>query len=83
MGLGEVSPENVDEAVLVQHDAVTRGGNSGSPIFNQYGHVVAVHAAHLDDEAEVKVDGRQTTVVDASPFRVGMRVDLLRRVGAP
>jgi hypothetical protein len=83
MGLGEVSPENVDEAVLVQHDAVTRGGNSGSPIFNQYGHVVAVHAAHLDDEAEVKVDGRQTTVVDASPYRVGMRVDLLRRVSAP
>jgi S1-C subfamily serine protease len=83
MALGERAPESMDDAVLVQHDAVTRGGNSGSPIFNQYGHVIAIHAAHLDDEDDVKVGGRETTVVDASPFRVGMRVDLLRGVKAP
>jgi S1-C subfamily serine protease len=83
MALGEQAPASNEDAVLVQHDAVTRGGNSGSPIFNQYGHVVAVHAAHLDDEADVKVDGKQTTVVDASPYRVGMRIDLLKGVPSP
>lgn len=72
-----------DKASLIQHDAVTRGGNSGSPVFNQYGHVVAVHAAHIDDEQEVSIAGQKTTVVDASPFRIGMRVDLLKGVPAP
>jgi len=83
VALGEKPPENADDAVLVQHDAVTRGGNSGSPIFNQYGHVIAIHAAHLDDEDEVKMGGKQTTMVNASPFRVGMRIDLLKGVRAP
>ena len=83
MALGEQAPETFKDAVLVQHDAVTRGGNSGSPIFNQYGHVFAIHAAHLDDEDEVKVGGKQTTVVNSSPYRVGMRIDLLNAVGAP
>jgi hypothetical protein len=72
-----------DKAVLVLHDAVTRGGNSGSPIFDQYGHVIAVHAAHLDDERDVEIGGKKTKVLEASPFRVGMRVDLLRGVPAP
>jgi S1-C subfamily serine protease len=83
MALGEQAAESLDDAVLVQHDAVTRGGNSGSPIFDQFGHVIAIHAAHLDDEDEVQVGGKQTTVVNASPFRVGMRIDLLRKVRTP
>ena len=72
-----------DQAVLIQHDAVTRGGNSGSPIFNQYGHVVGVHAAHIDEEQEVTIGGKKTTVVDSSAFRIGMRIDLLRGVPPP
>jgi hypothetical protein len=72
-----------DQAVLIQHDAVTRGGNSGSPVFNQHGHVIGVHSAHLDEESEVSVSGEKTKVVGASPFRVAMRVDLLRGVPAP
>lgn len=72
-----------DQSVLIQHDAVTRGGNSGSPVFNQHGHVIGVHAAHLDEESEVQVSGEKTKVVGASPFRVAMRVDLLRGVPAP
>jgi len=83
MTWGEQAPETHADAVLIQHDAVTRGGNSGSPIFNQYGHVVGIHAAHLDEENDVSVDGQKTTVVDASPFRVGMRIDLLHGVRAP
>lgn len=83
MAFGEGAPKSFADAVLVQHDAVTRGGNSGSPIFNQYGHVIAVHAAHLDEETEIKVGGKTTTVVNTSPFRVGMRVDLLSGVRVP
>lgn len=83
MAMGEGAPKSTDDAVLVQHDAVTRGGNSGSPIFNQYGHVIGVHAAHIDEEKEVQVGGKKTTVVDSSPFRIGMRVDLLNGVRSP
>ena len=80
--LGEraASPE---QAKLIQHDAVTRGGNSGSPIFNQYGHVIGVHAAHIDEEDEITIGGTKTTVVTSSPFRLGMRIDLLREVPRP
>ncbi|MEO7327152.1 MAG: serine protease, partial [Minicystis sp.] len=76
-------PASAEKAVLIQHDAVTRGGNSGSPIFNQYGHVIGVHAAHLDDEEEVQMGGKKTKVVNSSPFRIGMRIDLLQGVPAP
>ncbi|WP_437289959.1 S1 family peptidase [Sorangium sp. So ce406] len=72
-----------DRAALIQHDAVTRGGNSGSPIFNQYGHVIGIHAAHIDDEDDVTIDGRKTKVTQSSPFRIGMRIDLLQGVPAP
>lgn len=83
MAFGETAPDEVKDGVLIQHDAVTRGGNSGSPIFNQYGHVIGIHAAHLDEEREVSVGGQKTTVVDSSPYRVGMRIDLLNGVRAP
>ena len=76
-------PTSPEKAVLIQHDAVTRGGNSGSPVFNQYGHVIAVHAAHLDDEADAKVGGQQTKIIGSSAFRIAMRVDLLPGVPAP
>jgi hypothetical protein len=78
---GETS--SAAESVLLQHDAVTRGGNSGSPIFNQYGNVIAIHTAHIDDEDEVSIDGKKVTVVQSSPFRVGMRIDLLGGVPKP
>lgn len=70
-------------ASLIQHNAVTRGGNSGSPIFNQYGNVIAIHTAHIDDEEEVRISGKKTKVVDSSPFRLGMRIDLLKKVPRP
>jgi V8-like Glu-specific endopeptidase len=82
MGFAEEAT-SADKSVLIQHDAVTRGGNSGSPIFNQYGNVIGVHAAHIDEENEVQVGGQKTKVVGASPFRIGMRIDLLRGVPAP
>lgn len=74
---------SAEKSVLLQHDAVTRGGNSGSPVFNQYGHVIAVHAAHLDDEAEAQIGGQKTKIVGSSDFRIAMRIDLLTGVPAP
>lgn len=82
MGFDE-QPTTPDKVKLILHDAVTRGGNSGSPIFNQYGHVVGVHAAHVDEEADVSIGGQKTTVVQSSPFRLGMRIDLVREVPKP
>lgn len=81
-GLGE-RPATPDQAVLIQHDAVTRGGNSGSPIFNQYGHVIGIHAAHIDEEDDVSIGGEKTKVVGSSPYRLGMRIDLLSQVPRP
>jgi len=72
-----------ERAVLIQHDAVTRGGNSGSPIFNQHGHVIGVHAAHIDDEDDVSIGGKSTKVVGSSAFRLGMRIDLVQEVPRP
>jgi len=82
MGFDEQAT-TADKATVILHDAVTRGGNSGSPVFNQYGHVIAVHAAHVDDEEDISIGGQKTTVVQSSPFRIGMRIDLIRGVPAP
>ncbi len=82
MGFDEQAT-SAEKAPVILHDAVTRGGNSGSPIFNQYGHVIAVHAAHVDDEEDISIAGQKTTIVQASPFRIGMRIDLVRGVPTP
>lgn len=82
MGFAEEST-TPDKTALILHDAVTQGGNSGSPVFNQYGNVIGVHAAHVDEEEDVSIGGQKTKVVDASPFRLAMRIDLIRGVPTP
>jgi pSer/pThr/pTyr-binding forkhead associated (FHA) protein len=82
MGFAEEST-TPDKTALILHDAVTQGGNSGSPVFNQYGSVISVHAAHVDEEEDVSIGGQKTKVVDASPFRIAMRIDLIRGVPKP
>ena len=62
---------------LIQHDAPTTHGTSGSPIFNSAGHVVAVNAGgYLESDTET-VAGRKTEVVKGSPYKFGMRIDLV------
>ena len=65
---------------LVQHDAGTTHGTSGSPIFNGRGKVVAINAGgYLEGDSET-VGGRRTEVVKASPYKFGMRIDLLNAI---
>jgi hypothetical protein len=62
---------------LVQHDAPTTQGTSGSPVFNGRGKVIAVNAGGYLENDDETIAGRKTEVVRASPYKFGMRVDLL------
>jgi S1-C subfamily serine protease len=62
---------------LIQHDAPTTHGTSGSPVFNAKGHVVAVNAGGYLEGDQETVAGRKTEVVKASPYKFGMRIDLV------
>ncbi len=65
---------------LVQHDAPTTHGTSGSPVFNGKGHVVAVNAGGYLEGDEETVAGRKTEVVKSSPYKFGMRIDLVNAI---
>jgi S1-C subfamily serine protease len=62
---------------LIQHDASTTQGTSGSPVFNGRGKVIAVNAGGYTENDDETIAGRKTEVVRASPYKFGMRVDLL------
>jgi len=70
-------PAPAAEAWLIQHDASTTDGMNGSPIFNGHGKVIAVNAGSYLDSDDETIAGRKTEVVKASPYKFGMRVDLL------
>lgn len=65
------------ETWLIQHDAPTTHGTSGSPIFNGRSKVVAVNSGGYLEGDDETIAGRKTEVVKASPYKFGMRVDLL------
>jgi hypothetical protein len=65
---------------LVQHDAPTTHGTSGSPVFNGKGHVIAINAGGYLEGDQETVSGRKTEVVKASPYKFGMRIDLLNAI---
>lgn len=62
---------------LVQHDAPTTHGTSGSPIFNGKGKVIAINSGGYLEGDDVTIAGRKTAVVRDSPYKFGMRIDLL------
>ncbi len=62
---------------LVQHDAGSTKGTTGSPIFNVQGKVVAINSGEYLEEGEQKIAGRKIEVVKASPYKFGMRIDLV------
>jgi V8-like Glu-specific endopeptidase len=65
---------------LVQHDAATTHGTSGSPMFDGKGHVVAINSGGYVESDEASIAGRKTEVVRASPYKFGMRIDLLNAI---
>jgi V8-like Glu-specific endopeptidase len=65
------------DAWLIQHDASSTQGTSGSPVFNGRGKVIAVNAGGYTENDDETIAGRKTEVVRASPYKFGMRVDLL------
>jgi V8-like Glu-specific endopeptidase len=73
-------PGGFADTWLVQHDAPTTHGTSGSPIFNGKGHVIAINAGGYMEGDEETVSGRKTEVVKASPYKFGMRIDLLNAI---
>ena len=62
---------------LIQHDAPTTAGTSGSPIFNGRGKVIGINAGGYLEGDDETIAGKKTEVVKASPYKFGMRVDLL------
>lgn len=70
-------PASFGDQWLVQHDAPTTHGTSGSPVFNGKGKVVAINAGGYLEGDDETIAGRKTEVVKASPYKFGMRIDLL------
>lgn len=62
---------------LLQHDASSTRGTTGSPIFNSQGKVIAINAGGYLEGDEEKIAGRKTEVVKESPYKLGMRIDLI------
>lgn len=70
-------PGGYADTWLIQHDGATTHGTSGSPIFNAKGKVVAINAGGYTEGEDETIAGRKTEVVKASPYKFGMRIDLI------
>ena len=68
------------EAWLVQHDAPTTHGTSGSPVFDGRGKVIAINAGGYVEENDEHIGGKKAEVARESPYKFAMRVDLLDAV---
>ena len=64
-------------SLLALHDAATTRGSNGSPVWSGQGKVIAVNSGGYLEEGEEKIAGRKTEVVKASPYKFGMRIDLV------
>ena len=73
-------PAAFTEGWLVQHDAPTTHGTSGSPLFNGRGKVIAINAGGYVEESDEHIGGKKAEVARESPYKFGMRVDLLDAV---
>jgi V8-like Glu-specific endopeptidase len=74
---GQGRPGAYAEAWLIQHDAGTTHGTSGSPVINGKGKVIAINAGGYMEGDDETIAKQKTEVVKASPYKFGMRIDLL------
>ncbi|WP_437572818.1 trypsin-like peptidase domain-containing protein [Sorangium sp. So ce542] len=70
-------PAAAADAWLIQHDARSTSGMNGSPIFNGQGKVIGINAGGYLEGNDETISGQKTEVVKASPYKFGMRIDLL------
>ncbi|WP_437821648.1 trypsin-like peptidase domain-containing protein [Sorangium sp. So ce1078] len=70
-------PAAAGDAWLIQHDARSTSGMNGSPIFNGQGRVIGINAGGYLEGNDETISGQKTEVVKASPYKFGMRIDLL------
>jgi hypothetical protein len=70
-------PASFADGWLVQHDAPTTHGTSGSPLFNGRGKVIAINAGGYVEESDEHIGGKKAEVARESPYKFAMRVDLL------
>ena len=63
----------------IQYVADTQQGSSGSPVFNDRMHVVALH--HVEAELTVKVDGKAETVWRNQGVHIGKVMQALKKRG--
>lgn len=70
-------PAPAAEAWLIQHDARSTSGMNGSPIFNGQGKVIGINAGGYLEGNDETISGQKMEVVKASPYKFGMRIDLL------
>jgi V8-like Glu-specific endopeptidase len=70
-------PAAAADAWLIQHDARSTSGMNGSPIFNGEGKVIGINAGGYLEGNDETISGQKTEVVKASPYKFGMRIDLL------
>jgi V8-like Glu-specific endopeptidase len=73
-------PAAFADAWLIQHDAPTTHGTSGSPVFDAQGKVIAINAGSYLEGDDQTIAGKKTEVVRESPYKLGMRIDLLQPI---
>ncbi|AUX41064.1 uncharacterized protein SOCE26_024690 [Sorangium cellulosum] len=74
---GNGRPAPAADAWLIQHDARSTSGMNGSPVFNGQGKVIGINAGSYLEGNDETISGQKTEVVKASPYKFGMRIDLL------
>ena len=68
-------PSTFAQAWLIEHDAQTTPGTSGSPVFDSHGKVIAINEGSYTNQG----DQRDGTPRD-SPYKIAIRIDLLNQL---
>ncbi|HVY48775.1 MAG TPA: trypsin-like peptidase domain-containing protein, partial [Minicystis sp.] len=70
-------PSSFGQAWLIEHDAQTTAGTSGSPIFDARGKVIAINEGSYTQQDRGGGGPRE------SPYKIAIRIDLLNQLLQP